>query len=92
MELEELRDSHCNGIESGNPGPRSAGLTSVHRTHGREGHRPPGAMPGLGLFPDLGWDLDSWKECQPKTPQKAVCSTNFHPKGFPGMQWGQGCA
>lgn len=37
-------------------------LTSVRKTHDREGHLPPAATHGLGLFPDLGWDLGSWNE------------------------------
>lgn len=92
MELGEPRDSHYDEVESGSWSEKHGGLTSGHKTRGREGHHPPKAMLGLGLFPDLEWDLDSWNECQQKTPQKAVSNTNFHPKGFPGMQWGQGCA
>ena len=91
-ELGEPRDFHCNEMSPVAGIEEYGGLTSVHRTRGREGHRPPEATLGLGLFPDLEWDLDSWNECQPETPQEAVCSTDFHPKGFPGMQWGQGCA
>lgn len=91
-ELGEPRDFHCNEVSPVAGIEEYGGLTSVHRTRGREGHRPPKAILVLGLFPDPGWDSGSWNRRQPKTSLKAMWNTDFHPNGFPGMQWGQGCA
>ena len=62
MELEEPQGSHCNEVSQMTRVEREArveGFTSVHRTRDREGHRPPEAILGPGLFPDLVWDSDN---------------------------------
>ena len=91
-ELGEPRGSRYDGVGQVTRIETCRGLTNVHRTRDQEGHRPPKAILGLGSCPDLGWGSGSWFGCQSKTLHKAVWRTNFHPKGFPGMQWGQGCA